>query len=91
VAAGSILLNGRPDDVEVFALAGTSRWRSDAVHPARDSPGANGVVRGAFHGVFRIRRWMRFRPEVLRVAWCSTKRERDEVVFSKVAGEPVSP
>jgi hypothetical protein len=24
---------------------------------------------------------MRLRPEVLRVAWCATERERDEVVF----------
>jgi hypothetical protein len=48
--------------------------------------GADGVVRGAFHGVFLIRRRMRLRPEVLRVAWCSTECERDEVVFFEGSG-----
>jgi hypothetical protein len=52
----------------------------------RDLPGADGVVRGAFDGVFLIRRRVWLRPEVVRVAWCSTELQRDEVVFFEGSG-----
>lgn len=46
----------------------------------RDLPQAHSVMRGALQGVFLVWWRLRLRPE-LRIPWCPTQREWDEVVF----------